>query len=210
MFKLFIVLLLLIFAFLIFCQYKLPDIKNFISSLKCNNLDTPSSDTPSSDTPNSVSESFDSNLLNQIKEKIKNKNSNISYNNVQKDIISNKLSVSGGKLSNKVVNDQDNDSNLDDDDDMINHLKKPPIEDEMENQRNIELQNSIVSLYMNDVCPGDDRLYKKAQHTSIKNKRAIDAKASLDKYSLLPFLKEELDDNANREWWSQDDLEWQM
>jgi hypothetical protein len=63
------------------------------------------------------------------------------------------------------------------------------------------IQQSIGMLYDEAICPGDDRLFKKAQHMSNKNKDAIHHRAKYDKNALLPYIREELDANENREWW---------
>lgn len=80
---------------------------------------------------------------------------------------------------------------------------KSPIDDVKEMQA-VYLRESINNLYRDSLCPGDDRLYKKMHHIGIKNRDAMNYRAKYDKYSLTPFVRQELDDNENREWWSQD------
>lgn len=124
----------------------------------------------------------------------------------QEDITIKKTAASGGKLAGKMVSASDDT----DDDCMMTHIHKPPIDDEMAYQRDMSMRDSINKMYMNDICPGDQKLYQKMQHMSIKNKKAMDARATFDKYSMLPYLRQELDDAENSVWWEMDNLEWEL
>lgn len=54
---------------------------------------------------------------------------------------------------------------------------------------------------------GDDMLFAKMKHTSLQSRDAIHYRALYNKCSLLPYLKQELDDNENREWWVRDNYD---
>ena len=75
-------------------------------------------------------------------------------------------------------------------------------EEDEERARNV--RTSINRLYMDSICPGDDRLYKKAQDVAIRNRDAINNRCKFDRNSLSPYVSEELVDNENRDWWCND------
>ena len=148
----------------------------------------------------SNTEGLEDETLKEVKKRMKNKK--IIPQMKSNDFIKNKTSDSGGKLVNKVSRNEK-------DDEMMSYINRPNVDDEIDKQRHMKLQENITKLYMNDVVPGDDRLYKKEQHISIKNKRALDAKAKYDKNSLVPWVSQELNDAENSRWWDCDALAFQ-
>lgn len=92
------------------------------------------------------------------------------------------------------VTDEQIDAALDDNKDL----------DPYESMRDIYLHESIIRLYKDSACPGDELMTLKAQHIGRKNKDAINNRARYHKKQLLPYVKEELESNENREWWTHD------
>jgi hypothetical protein len=110
----------------------------------------------------------------------------------------------------------------------INEEKKRQDEEEIKKQKKElslilkqqkELTNSLLLnsqdnlqdiAYLFDLknnCYGDDKLTNKMIHMSLKNKHAINNRASWDKNSFLPFVKEELYSHENSVWWENDVLD---
>lgn len=78
------------------------------------------------------------------------------------------------------------------------------LDDAEKELQTIYLRESINALYMNSLCPGDDGLYKKMKHIGRKDIDAIKARVRYHKHLLAPYVSQELADNENREWWSDD------
>lgn len=59
----------------------------------------------------------------------------------------------------------------------------------------------------NDHSMADDSMVSHMLHTGSKGKRALTNRALYSKYSLIPYIEEELNDHANSIWWENDELE---
>jgi hypothetical protein len=71
--------------------------------------------------------------------------------------------------------------------------------------------DDIAPLYKDcNSLTGDDKLMSKMQHLSLKNKEAIIIRAGFNKYSLVDYFNEELNDHENSIWWDNQDLEQYM
>jgi hypothetical protein len=72
------------------------------------------------------------------------------------------------------------------------------------------MQNSINELYLKDGCLGDDQMTSMQLYIGDRNRKAINNRTKFDKTSLLPYVSEELEDNENRVWWENENLEQYM
>jgi hypothetical protein len=54
---------------------------------------------------------------------------------------------------------------------------------------------------------GDDEIVRKMQHMGTMSKRAIDARAKLDRNVTMNVFQDELDQHANRQWWDDQNLD---
>lgn len=66
----------------------------------------------------------------------------------------------------------------------------------------------ILEMYKSQSYNGDNMIADRMKYLSDKPKQAIIARSNLDKYTLAPFLEEELEQHANSRWWEDNqDLE---
>ncbi len=70
-----------------------------------------------------------------------------------------------------------------------------------------EKDQEVYDLYHNKGCSGDTMIASRMSHMATMPKRAIEARARLDKYTIAPYLEEELGQHANSRWWDNEDLE---
>jgi hypothetical protein len=54
---------------------------------------------------------------------------------------------------------------------------------------------------------GDTKLFNRMKYSGLQPQLAKDIRARYNKYSMLPYFKEELDEQENRIWWENDALE---
>ena len=73
------------------------------------------------------------------------------------------------------------------------------------NKNNI-LSNNIGFEVDNIGCEGDNILMGRMKYMGAQSKLSKNIRSSFNKYSLLPFLEEELREHSNREWWNSDHL----
>lgn len=66
----------------------------------------------------------------------------------------------------------------------------------------------ILKMYKSQSYNGDNMIADRMKYLSDKPKQAIIARANMDKYTIAPFLEEELEQHANSRWWENNqDLE---
>jgi len=76
---------------------------------------------------------------------------------------------------------------------------------DLSNKNNI-LSNNIGFEGDNIGFEGDNLLMGRMKHMGTQSQLSKNIRSSFNKYSLLPFLEEELREHSNREWWDSDHL----
>ena len=112
------------------------------------------------------------------------------------------------QTDNQTDNQADNQTN----DKPIEQDKKP---DKYNNKKEIDIAyvdngDSIqkVHSYMGNL--GDTKLFNRMKYSGLQPQLAKDIRSRYNKYSMLPYFKEELDEQENRVWWENDALENEM
>ena len=62
-------------------------------------------------------------------------------------------------------------------------------------------QLSVQELHKDMGCAGDNKLANRMKYMMLQPKMSHDARARMNRYTLLQFWEEELRDNENRDWW---------
>lgn len=62
-------------------------------------------------------------------------------------------------------------------------------------------QLSVQELHKDMGCSGDNKLANRMKYMMLQPKMSHDARARMNRYTLLQFWEEELRDNENRDWW---------
>jgi hypothetical protein len=88
------------------------------------------------------------------------------------------------------------------------HRNQPMVK-EHDGEIDIDLYNmkTIPEMHKNMGCDADTALYNRMKYQSLQPRMSQDIRAQWNKFSLQPYLEEELQDHANREWWNSDFLE---
>jgi len=83
------------------------------------------------------------------------------------------------------------------------------INKESDTEFDIDLYNgkSIPDMYSNMGCDGDNAIANRMKYMSLQPQLSKNIRASFNKYSLQPWLEEELQEHSEREWWSSDHLD---
>lgn len=102
--------------------------------------------------------------------------------------------------------------------DTINN-KIPDVEDtpepepkpvkEHENEFDIDIQNKMDIRQMHSYMggSGDTQICNRMKYMGMQAQMSQDIRAKWNKYSVQPWIEEELQDHADREWWNSDHLE---
>lgn len=77
---------------------------------------------------------------------------------------------------------------------------------EIDDRQSLRLRDSINQIWMDDVCPGDAKIFLKELHSGQKNKKSIDARAKYDRNSFMPWVRQELDDAEHSVWWENENF----
>jgi len=78
------------------------------------------------------------------------------------------------------------------------------------NEYDIDMHNqlhSIQDMHSAMGASGDTMLCNRMKYMGVQAQLSKDIRASWNKYSVQPWLEEELQEHANREWWNSDHLE---
>jgi hypothetical protein len=80
------------------------------------------------------------------------------------------------------------------------------------NKKEIELAfidngDSIQKIHPYMGTMGDTKLFNRMKYSGLQPQLAKDIRAQYNKYSMLPYFKEELDEQENRIWWENNELE---
>ena len=103
------------------------------------------------------------------------------------------------------TNDQKNDKPIEQD-------KKP---DKYNNKKEIDIAyvdngDSIQKVHSYMGTLGDTKLFNRMKYSGLQPQLAKDIRSRYNKYSMVPYFKEELDEQENRVWWENDALESEM
>jgi hypothetical protein len=98
------------------------------------------------------------------------------------------------------------------DKEILSHsnFKQPDIVKQNDCDIDIDIYNQNVDfrdMYQNMGGLGDNRLANRMKYMSLQPKLSANIRASFNKYSLQPYVEEELRENENRDWWENDALD---
>jgi hypothetical protein len=90
--------------------------------------------------------------------------------------------------------------------------EKPIAAPQYNNKKEIELAyvdngDSIKNIHSYMGTTGDTKLFNRMKYSGLQPQLAKDIRAQYNKYSMLPYFKEELDEQENRIWWENNELE---
>lgn len=86
----------------------------------------------------------------------------------------------------------------------------PAPQKQRDDEYDIDIYNesrSIEEMYRDMACPGDTKMCNRMKYMGMQGQLSQNIRAEWNKYSLHPFLEEELSEHAEREWWNSDFLE---
>ena len=94
----------------------------------------------------------------------------------------------------------------------IEQDKKP---DKYNNKKEIDIAyvdngDSIQKVHSYMGTLGDTKLFNRMKYSGLQPQLAKDIRSRYNKYSMVPYFKEELDEQENRVWWENDALESEM
>lgn len=69
---------------------------------------------------------------------------------------------------------------------------------------------SLEEIHRHMASPGDTRICNRMKYMGMQPQLSQNIRSEWNKYSMQPFLEEELAEHANREWWNSDYLEEQF
>lgn len=113
-------------------------------------------------------------------------------------------------LINQIAEESEDNRNIPDLE-VNNNVIEPP-EKRSDNEYDIDIYNavSIKDMHTNMGCTGDTMLCNRMKYMAVQPQKSKEIRAQWNKYSFLPYLEEELQEHANREWWNSDHLENEM
>lgn len=71
----------------------------------------------------------------------------------------------------------------------------------------IHNEDDIRTIYTNSGCIADNQLCNRMKYTGAQAKMSQDIRARYNKYTLMPYLEEEMRENEDLHWWEDDSLE---
>jgi hypothetical protein len=89
----------------------------------------------------------------------------------------------------------------------------PRPQKENDDEFDIDMYNesrTIEQMHRDMASPGDNKLCNRMKYMGLQAQLSQNIRSEWNKYSLQPFLEEELAEHADREWWNSDYLEDQM
>ena len=66
---------------------------------------------------------------------------------------------------------------------------------------------NIKDIYKNMACDGDNSIANRMKYMGVQPQISKNIRALYNKYTLKPYIEEELREQSNREWWNSDHLE---
>lgn len=86
----------------------------------------------------------------------------------------------------------------------------PPPQKQRDDEYDIDMYNesrTIEEMYRDMACPGDTKMCNRMKYMGMQGQLSKNIRAEWNKYSLQPFLEEELAEHSEREWWNSDYLD---